>query len=112
MVSHVRSSVNLPPRGLEDYVMHYLPNLLLMLGSGGNRVPVYAREDIEEYAKPRMPANLTTASSSANPASPFPTLWAHVHPAIDHIMTSTAQGDKTPGVDYTLYANIHSFLYN
>ncbi|KAF9454948.1 hypothetical protein P691DRAFT_691126, partial [Macrolepiota fuliginosa MF-IS2] len=35
-----------------------------------------------------------------------------MQPAIDHIMTSTAQGDKTPGVDYTLYTNIHSSLYN
>ncbi|KAF5356158.1 hypothetical protein D9756_003982 [Leucocoprinus leucothites] len=56
--------------------------------------------------------SLATASSSANPASSFSALWAHLQPAIDYVMTSTSEDEEPPKVDYTLYANIHSSLYN
>ncbi|KAJ3576281.1 hypothetical protein NP233_g523 [Leucocoprinus birnbaumii] len=56
--------------------------------------------------------SLATASSSANPASSFSALWAHLKPAIDYVMSSSSEDEDPPKIDYTLYANIHSSLYN
>ncbi|KAG6838604.1 hypothetical protein C0991_010307, partial [Blastosporella zonata] len=69
---------------------------------------------MSKVASERIPVILSPATGSANPSASLSTLWAYLHPALEHMMKSPTNDSngKAPPIDVGFYSGIHSACYN